>query len=63
MNRPFIAIVLGLAGFALYVAASVVLADQIATAHWAVQAIYFVIAGTAWVFPIRWLMLWSVHQR
>ncbi len=45
-----------------YVAAAVTLVDWLPR-HWAVQAVYFLIAGIAWVFPIRWLMLWSVHKR
>jgi hypothetical protein len=45
-----------------YVAATVTLVDVL-PAYWLVQAVYFLIAGVAWVFPVRWLMLWSVHKR
>ncbi len=62
MSRPLIATLLGLLGFILYVMAAVTLADRIEP-QWAVQLGYFIIAGTAWVLPARWLMLWAAHQR
>jgi hypothetical protein len=62
MGRPAIATLLGLLGFALYVAAAVALADRI-DRQWAVQLGYFLVAGTLWVLPARWLMLWAAHQR
>jgi hypothetical protein len=31
--------------------------------HWAAQLGYFVVAGSIWVFPVRWLMLWAAGQR
>ncbi len=63
MNRIVIAVAAGLAGFAAYVAAVLMVGDLVLSMHWAVQAAYFIVAGTAWVMPVRWLMLWSVHQR
>jgi hypothetical protein len=39
------------------------LADFVLGLHWAIQALYFIAAGTLWVFPMRWLMFWSVGQR
>jgi hypothetical protein len=63
MSRAPIAIIVGLAGFALYVAAVMILSDTVFAWHWALQAVYFVIAGTLWVFPIRWLMFWGAGQR
>jgi len=56
--RTLIATAAGLAGFALYVMAAVTLADFL-PAFWPVQAAYFVAAGTLWVIPARWLMLWA----
>jgi len=56
--RTLIATVAGLLGFALYVMAAVALADRV-PAYWPVQALYFVAAGTLWVIPARWLMLWA----
>jgi len=63
MQRPPIAVVAGLLGFAVYLAAAMIVADLILGQHWLIQSLYFVIAGTLWVIPIRWLMYWSVHQR
>lgn len=59
MSRAAIAVPAGLLGFVLYVGAVVALADQVLAMHWAVQAAYFVVAGIAWAFPARWLMLWA----
>ena len=63
MSRVPVAVVGGLLAFAAYVAVVVALGDRVAGANWAVQALYFVVVGTVWVLPARWLMLWSVHQR
>jgi hypothetical protein len=46
-----------------WIAAATVLADHVRPLSWAVQAIYYPVAGFAWVFPVRWLMLWGAHQR
>ena len=56
--RTLIAGVVGLVGFALYVMVVVALADRV-PAFWPVQALYFLAAGTLWVLPARWLMLWA----
>ena len=62
MSRPFAATILGVAFIILYVAAAITVPDLLPQ-HWAVQAVYFLVAGVAWVLPIRWLMLWSVGRR
>ncbi len=46
-----------------WIAAAAVLADHVRPLHWAIQAIYYPIAGFAWVVPVRWLMLWGAHKR
>ena len=46
-----------------WIAAAAVLADYVRPLHWTVQAIYYPIAGFAWVFPARWLMLWGARMR
>jgi len=46
-----------------WIAGATVLADYVRPLHWTIQAIYYPIAGFAWVFPVRWLMLWGAHQR
>ena len=47
----------------LWVAAATVLGDHVRPLHWAIQAIYYPVAGFAWVGPVRWLMLWGAHRR
>ena len=63
MSRIPIAIIAGLVGFALYVAAVMLISDFVFAWHWALQAVYFVIAGTLWVLPMRWLMFWGAGMR
>ncbi len=63
MSRTPIAIVAILVFVTAWISAAAVLGDHLAGAHWAVQALYYVTAGFVWVFPVRWLMLWSVHRR
>ena len=63
MSRVPIAVTVGIAGFVAYVAVVVTVADRVTHAAWPVQALYFIIAGAAWVFPVRWLMLWAAHLR
>jgi hypothetical protein len=62
MSRPAIAALMGIAFVIAYVAAAVTFVDVL-PGYWLVQAVYFLVAGIVWVFPIRWLMLWSVHKR
>jgi Protein of unknown function (DUF2842) len=62
VSRILPATLVGLAGFTAYLVAAVTLFDRVASAHWAVQALYFVVAGTLWVIPARWLMLWAAHK-
>ena len=62
MSRPLIASIAGIAFVVAYIAVAITLPDVL-PGHWAVQAVYFLLAGVVWVFPIRWLMLWSVGKR
>jgi hypothetical protein len=62
MSRTAIAVPLGLLGFLLYVGAVVALADHVLALHWAVQVVYFVLAGIAWVWPAQRLMYWAARQ-
>ena len=61
-SRPFAATVMGIAFIIFYVAAAITVPDLLPQ-QWAVQAVYFLVAGVAWVLPVRWLMLWSVGKR
>lgn len=62
MSRIPIAIVIALVGFIAYVGVTVTLADVVAPLHWSVQALYFLVAGTVWVFPMRTLMYWAARK-
>ncbi len=63
MSRTPIAIIAAIVGLIVYLFVVLAIGDRVLTLHWAVQALYFVIAGSLWVLPIRWLMYWSVHKR
>jgi hypothetical protein len=63
MSRTPFAIVAILLFAGAWIAVAAVVGDHLAGTYWAVQALYYVTAGFVWVFPVRWLMLWSVHQR
>ncbi len=62
MSRPTAAALMGVAFVIAYIAAAVTLADLL-PGYWWLTALYFLVAGVVWVFPVRWLMLWSVHKR
>jgi hypothetical protein len=63
LPRTPIAIVAIVLFVVVWIAAAAVLGDRVRPLHWAIQAIYYPVAGIAWVGPVRWLMLWSVHKR
>ena len=46
-----------------WIAAATLLADYVRPLHYAIQIVYYAIAGFAWVFPVRWLMLWGARMR
>jgi len=62
MPRPLIASLAGIVFIFAYVAAAISLPDVLPR-HWAFQAVYYLVAGIVWVFPVRWLMYWSVGKR
>lgn len=63
MSRPVIATLAGLLFVFLYITVAVMLPDLLGRTHWAAEAVYWCVAGIVWVFPVRWLMLWSVGKR
>ncbi len=62
MSRVQIAVPLGLFGFFAYVVAAMNLADLVVDRHWALQAPFFLLAGTAWAWPAHKLILWAGHK-
>jgi len=63
MSRIPLAVLMFLVGFIAYVAVVVALADHVLPLHWTVQAMYFVVAGTAWAWPARALLFWAARRR
>ena len=63
MPRILIATIGGLLGFALYVGAVLALADLLYPMHWAAQGLFFVAAGTLWVFPAKSLLFWAARYQ
>ena len=63
MSRGPIATVAGLLFVFVYMIAAITLPDLVPRLHWTLEALYWLVAGVVWVFPVRWLMLWSVGKR
>lgn len=63
MSRITAATLAGLLFVAAYVVAAIALPDLLPRLPWSLEALYWLVAGTAWVFPIWWLMLWAVGKR
>ena len=63
MSRTSIAAIAGILFVLVYVVAAVTLPDVLPPMHWTVEAAYWLVAGTVWVIPVRWLMLWAVGKR
>lgn len=63
MSRTPVAATAGIAFIMAYMVAAISLPEMLGRMHWAIEAVYWCIAGSVWVFPIRWLMLWSAHKR
>lgn len=63
MSRPTIATLAGLFFVLVYMIASISLYGWFDRLHWVLEAVFWLVAGIVWVFPIRWLMLWSVGKR
>lgn len=61
--RVLIAALAGLALVAGWIAAAAVLGDHVRGLPILVQFAYYAVAGFAWVFPVRWLMLWAARLR
>ncbi|MGI9127278.1 MAG: DUF2842 domain-containing protein [Roseomonas sp.] len=51
----------GIIGFLAYVATVIVLADHVLGTHWTVEFVYFTLAGIAWVWPAKALIIWAAR--
>jgi hypothetical protein len=57
--RKFIGLMILLFWLFVYVLLAVGLAVRVLPgAHWAVELLFYVVAGIAWVFPARYLIYW-----
>lgn len=61
MSRPAIATIAGLAGFLIYVVIVLLVADWFREMHWAIELLFFGVAGIAWVWPAKRLMFWAAR--
>jgi len=61
MSRPAIATIAGIAGFLAYVVLVLLVADWFRQMHWTVEMLFFALAGIAWVWPAKRLMMWAVR--
>ena len=59
MRRTRIAILATILFVLAYIVAAITLPDYLPQEYWAVQALYWLVAGTLWVFPVWWLMIWA----
>jgi hypothetical protein len=62
MPRAAIATLAGIAGLIAYTVVVLIIGDHVQTLHWAIQAVFFAVAGLVWVLPVRSLMYWAVRK-
>jgi len=63
VGRGPVALVVGLVGFFAYVLVALELAERLEGAHWAVEFLFFAVAGIVWAFPAARLIRWVVEGR
>ena len=61
MSRSAIAAIAGLTGFLAYVVVVLLAADWVRHAHWAIELLFFALAGVLWVWPAKRLIAWAVR--
>lgn len=45
-----------------YILVAAVVGDRVTSEHWAVQAVFFPVAGLLWVVPLRPLIRWMMSR-
>lgn len=63
MLRISVATLAGLAFVLLYIAAAITVPDALPPQGWAVQALYWCVAGMLWVVPVWGLLIWAARGR
>jgi hypothetical protein len=57
-SRKLVGMIALLAGLTAYVAVVVTVATSWLPDHWAVQLVFYAVAGVAWALPLKPLMAW-----
>ena len=57
--RAAVAILAGCLFLIVWVAGSMILSDYVLGSGTALELAYFAAAGSLWVLPVTWLMLWA----
>jgi hypothetical protein len=63
VGRGPIALLVGLIGFFAYLLIVLEVAARLAGSHWAVELLFFAVAGIVWAFPAARLIKWVVEGR
>jgi hypothetical protein len=63
MSRSTLALLIGVVGFLVYILVVTALGDFLVTAHWALQLVYYLVAGMIWIIPARRLIVWGVQGK
>lgn len=63
MSRSTLALLIGVVGFVVYILVVTALGDFLVTAHWALQLVYYLVAGMIWIIPARRLIVWGVQGK
>jgi hypothetical protein len=63
VRRGPVALIAGLVGFLAYLLVVLEVAALLAGAHWAVELLFFAVAGIVWAFPAARLIRWAAAGR
>lgn len=63
MARGPVALIVGLVAFFAYLLVVLELAALLAGTHWALELLFFALAGIVWAFPAARLIRWVVEGR
>ena len=56
--RKLLGTVLTVVFICLYIFVAAVLGDAVVLKHWAIQTVFFLIAGLLWIFPVMMIIRW-----
>jgi hypothetical protein len=63
VRRGAVALIAGLVGFFAYLLVVLEIAAWLSGAHWAVELLFFALAGIIWAFPATRLIRWALSGR